>query len=109
MLEWTIAFGYTFYLLTFFYDLRMAKGVHRGQLAPEQIREAQMQGMPVSTMAAGHEGDFVPEGGYYRGSTDTYRTYNGQAPLLQGGHQQPRHPKNAYYNAPNGRAANYPA
>lgn len=32
VLEWTIAFGFTFYLLTFFYDLRMSKGVRKGEL-----------------------------------------------------------------------------
>ncbi|KAF4596372.1 hypothetical protein EYR40_007940 [Pleurotus pulmonarius] len=32
VLEWTIAFGFTFYLLTFFYDLRMSKGVGKGEL-----------------------------------------------------------------------------
>ncbi|EIW84028.1 hypothetical protein CONPUDRAFT_119590 [Coniophora puteana RWD-64-598 SS2] len=32
VIEWIIAFGYTFYLLTFYYDLRMAKGVEKGQL-----------------------------------------------------------------------------
>lgn len=106
ILEWIIAFGYTFYLLTFFFDLRLAKGAHRGQFAREQIRQAQMQGVPVSLMAAGHEGDFTPENGYYRGSSDTHNTYNGSAPLLQGG-QLPRYPKHAY--APNGRAANVPA
>lgn len=37
ILEWTIAFGYTFYLLTFYYDLRMAKGVEKGQLSRERI------------------------------------------------------------------------
>ncbi|KAL4248003.1 hypothetical protein ABKN59_002352 [Abortiporus biennis] len=37
VLEWTIAFGYTFYLLTFFFDLRMAKGVHRGELSKERM------------------------------------------------------------------------
>jgi len=30
ILEWAIAFGFTFYLLTFWYDLRQAKGVPRG-------------------------------------------------------------------------------
>ncbi|EIN03782.1 hypothetical protein PUNSTDRAFT_139307 [Punctularia strigosozonata HHB-11173 SS5] len=37
VLEWTIAFGFTFYLLTFWYDLRMSKGMHRGQLGRENL------------------------------------------------------------------------
>ncbi|KAJ7352409.1 Frag1/DRAM/Sfk1 [Mycena albidolilacea] len=32
ILEWTISLGFTFYLLTFYFDLRQAKGVPRGQL-----------------------------------------------------------------------------
>lgn len=35
ILEWVIAFGYTLYLLTFMYDLRMTKGVHKHQLTQE--------------------------------------------------------------------------
>ncbi|KAG5354125.1 hypothetical protein C0989_007486 [Termitomyces sp. Mn162] len=38
VLEWTIAFGFTFYILTFFYDLRQAKGVHKGQYKRSRIR-----------------------------------------------------------------------
>ncbi|PFH53189.1 hypothetical protein AMATHDRAFT_138319 [Amanita thiersii Skay4041] len=38
ILEWTIAFGYTLYLLTFFYDLRFARGKHRGELSEERMR-----------------------------------------------------------------------
>ncbi|KAF9475103.1 hypothetical protein BDN70DRAFT_865353 [Pholiota conissans] len=30
--EWVIAFGFTFYLLTFWYDLRMSKNVPKGEL-----------------------------------------------------------------------------
>ncbi|KAF8920232.1 Frag1/DRAM/Sfk1 [Mucidula mucida] len=32
VLEWVISFGFTFYLLTFFFDLRQSKGVQDGQL-----------------------------------------------------------------------------
>nr|GAT50192.1 predicted protein [Mycena chlorophos] len=32
VVEWTISFLFTFYLLTYYYDLRQAKGVHKGQL-----------------------------------------------------------------------------
>ncbi|THV02887.1 hypothetical protein K435DRAFT_817575 [Dendrothele bispora CBS 962.96] len=37
ILEWCIAFGFTFYLLTFYFDLRQSKGVHKGELRPENI------------------------------------------------------------------------
>ncbi|KAL9714297.1 hypothetical protein Ac2012v2_002610 [Leucoagaricus gongylophorus] len=39
VLEWVIAFGFTFYLLTFFYDLRLSKGVADGELKRERLRE----------------------------------------------------------------------
>ncbi|KAF9000711.1 Frag1/DRAM/Sfk1 [Cyathus striatus] len=32
ILEWTISFGFTLYLLTFFYDLRQSRGVEKGEL-----------------------------------------------------------------------------
>lgn len=32
ILEWIIAFGFTLYLLVFYYDLRMSKNIERGQL-----------------------------------------------------------------------------
>ncbi|RDB25519.1 Protein sfk1 [Hypsizygus marmoreus] len=39
VLEWTIAFGFTFYLLTFYYDLRQAKGVPKGEYSVARLRE----------------------------------------------------------------------
>jgi len=36
--EWTIAIGYSFYLLTFWYDLRLSKGVNKGDLTLERVR-----------------------------------------------------------------------
>ncbi|KAF9266487.1 hypothetical protein L218DRAFT_956263 [Marasmius fiardii PR-910] len=39
VLEWTIAFGFTFYLLTFFMDLREAKGIHKGELSRSRMTE----------------------------------------------------------------------
>jgi MFS family permease len=38
--EWVIAFGYTFYLLTFYYDLRQSKGVHKGELSADRINNS---------------------------------------------------------------------
>ncbi|KII89796.1 hypothetical protein PLICRDRAFT_174631 [Plicaturopsis crispa FD-325 SS-3] len=39
-LEWAIALGFTFYLCTFAYDLRLAKGVPRGELRRERFEGA---------------------------------------------------------------------
>ncbi|KAF9468163.1 Frag1/DRAM/Sfk1 [Collybia nuda] len=39
ILEWIIAFGFTLYLLTFFYDLKQAKSMHKGQLSRETMIE----------------------------------------------------------------------
>ncbi|KAF7330278.1 hypothetical protein MVEN_02465700 [Mycena venus] len=38
ILEWTISLGFTFYLLTFYFDLRQAKGVHKGQLNAQTMQ-----------------------------------------------------------------------
>jgi len=40
VIEWVIAFGYTFYLLTFYYDLRQSKGVHKGELSADRINNS---------------------------------------------------------------------
>ncbi|KAK7044123.1 hypothetical protein VNI00_007840 [Paramarasmius palmivorus] len=37
VLEWVIAFGFTLYLLTFYFDLRQSKGVHKGELSAERL------------------------------------------------------------------------
>ena len=39
ILEWVIAFGFTLYLLTFAYDLRMSKGVPRDHFHQDSIRQ----------------------------------------------------------------------
>ncbi len=38
-MEWLISFGFTFYLLTFFYDLRLSKGIAAGVLTREKLEE----------------------------------------------------------------------
>jgi hypothetical protein len=38
ILEWTISLGFTFYLLTFYFDLRQAKGVQKGQLNAQTMQ-----------------------------------------------------------------------
>lgn len=44
VLEWTIAFGFTFYLLTFIWDMRMAKGVQAGELRRERLLAVRQEG-----------------------------------------------------------------
>ncbi|KIP05039.1 hypothetical protein PHLGIDRAFT_108804 [Phlebiopsis gigantea 11061_1 CR5-6] len=102
VLEWTIAFGYTFYLLTFAYDLRMAKGVSKGQFSRRRLLDMEKHGIPISAAAVGHEGDHantssVPSanvypngysGGQYAHSTTTNGTVgtaNGHPVSLQNG------------------------
>lgn len=80
IIEWIIAFGYTLYLLTFVYDLRMAKGVHRGQYSRKRLLDLEKQGIPISAATAGHEGNArasdvsAPHG---RSSTTTMGTADG--------------------------------
>ncbi|KAI0058639.1 hypothetical protein BV25DRAFT_1810509 [Artomyces pyxidatus] len=37
VLEWVIAMGFTLYLLTFVYDLRMSKGIHKHELSEQRL------------------------------------------------------------------------
>ncbi|KAF8633215.1 hypothetical protein AX15_001451 [Amanita polypyramis BW_CC] len=41
ILEWIIGFGFTFYILTFFFDLRVSKGRHRGELSKTRFLSSQ--------------------------------------------------------------------
>jgi len=45
VLEWAIAFGFTFYLLTFFYDLRQTKHFRKGEYFRDGIRAEQNYSM----------------------------------------------------------------
>jgi hypothetical protein len=75
VLEWTIAFGFTLYLLTFVYDLRLAKGRHRGELSRDRL---------LATGAAAPRGSTGTYNGYAP-STATQGTYN-QPPMAQTGY-----------------------
>jgi len=44
ILEWVISFGFTFYLLTFYLDLRMTKGIRKGELSKERLVTMQQNG-----------------------------------------------------------------
>jgi len=70
VIEWVISFGFTLYLLTFAYDLRMSKGVHKGELTRDALMREQAGAAPA---AYGHNGGHYGHGGY-RPSTDTYGT-----------------------------------
>ena len=57
--EWIIAIGYSFYLLTFWHDLRLSKGVNEGDLTPEKVsalqgetREAEDSARPSTSAPA---------------------------------------------------------
>jgi len=44
ILEWVIGFGFVFYLLTFYLDLRMSKGMQKGDLSKEKLTAMQNNG-----------------------------------------------------------------
>lgn len=70
VLEWTIAFGYTFYLLTFVYDLYMSKGMHKGELSRDRLmRENGLAGQGATIWG---RGSVSTAGGTARNSQDTY-------------------------------------
>ncbi|EKM58228.1 uncharacterized protein PHACADRAFT_252400 [Phanerochaete carnosa HHB-10118-sp] len=77
VVEWVIAFGYTFYLLTFWYDLRMAKGVHRGEFSRKRLIDMEKQGIPISAATAGHEGNPRRSDAHSTTTSGTMGTVNG--------------------------------
>ena len=50
VLEWIIAFGFTFYLVTFIWDMRMAKGIQAGELRRERLLAAREEGQGEQVM-----------------------------------------------------------
>ncbi|TFK94035.1 hypothetical protein K466DRAFT_510385 [Polyporus arcularius HHB13444] len=85
VVEWTIAFGFTFYLLTFFWDLRMSKGVHRGELSRTRILAMKQNGQNVTAILEANEagGGDLPAGmnqpaqGYPHGAVESNGHANG--------------------------------
>jgi len=76
VLEWVIAFGFTLYLLTFVYDLRLAKGRHRGELSRDRLlAQQQQQGYPRGSMGTANG---------YAPSTTTHGSL-GAPPMTQTG------------------------
>ncbi|EIW57442.1 uncharacterized protein TRAVEDRAFT_169230 [Trametes versicolor FP-101664 SS1] len=64
ILEWTISFGFTFYLLTFFFDLRMSKGVHKGELSRERLLAMQQNGQSIAAAREANQGDGAMPSGH---------------------------------------------
>ncbi|OJT07199.1 hypothetical protein TRAPUB_1929 [Trametes pubescens] len=62
--EWTISFGFTFYLLTFFFDLRMSKGVHKGELSRERLLAMQQNGQSIAATREANQGNGAMPGGH---------------------------------------------
>ncbi|OCH94402.1 hypothetical protein OBBRIDRAFT_722884 [Obba rivulosa] len=83
VLEWVIAFGYTFYLLTFVYDLRMAKGVHKGELSQQRLLAMRQSGeggeaMREVNVAGGNTlGPLNPPPAAYGGGRRNNNAYQG--------------------------------
>ncbi|KAI0787779.1 Frag1/DRAM/Sfk1 family-domain-containing protein [Fomes fomentarius] len=76
IVEWTIAYGFTFYLLTFFWDLQMSKGVHKGELSRERLVAMQERGQGVTAMRDANTagaGSIPPNVSHLRDTED--RTY----------------------------------
>lgn len=97
VIEWTIAFGYTLYLLTFFYDLRMSKGVHKGELDRDRLLNMQQNGINPNAVANN-------TGPNYPGAGPTGYT-NGNGYGGPDGYTQPKGQRQHYEHG-NGRAAN---
>ena len=91
IVEWTIAFGFTFYMLTFFWDLRMSKGVHKGELSRERLLAMQQRGQGVGAIREVNEtgATGVPQPLYRH--ADAVAVTNGHA--AANGHSSPTYPQ----------------
>ena len=80
VIEWVIAFGYTFYLLTFFYDLRMSRGMRKGAYFDQGLlgrRSAESAGTMRQVGGPAYGGGQVYANGH--GNTNSGRgTYSAQ-------------------------------
>ncbi|KAI0368675.1 hypothetical protein BV20DRAFT_969066 [Pilatotrama ljubarskyi] len=72
ILEWIIAFGFTFYVLTFFFDLRMAKGVHKGELSRQRLLAMQQRGQGGAATREANEAGGPPGANGYAGHANGY-------------------------------------
>ncbi|KAH9838588.1 Frag1/DRAM/Sfk1 family-domain-containing protein [Rhodofomes roseus] len=90
VIEWVIAFGYTFYLLTFYYDLRMSRGMRKGAYFDRELlgRRSVESGGTAGTMRqvggpAYGNGSVAGNGyanGYGDGNGNGNAHYGGQGP-----------------------------
>jgi len=63
VLEWVIAFGFVFYLLTFYFDLRMSKGMEKGDLSKEKLTAMQNNGTLTHNGHIDGPGELADHGG----------------------------------------------
>jgi len=90
IIEWIIAFGFTFYLLTFAYDLRLSKGVHKFELSGHEPKAP-----PPAMRTTEDNGALHPDGygngaatnGY--GNDGTYQNGSGSSPVSAGAKYHP--------------------
>jgi hypothetical protein len=66
ILEWVIAFGFVFYLLTFYFDLRMSKGMHKGDLSKERLTAMQHNGTLLRNGHVDGPGELAHDGRGHR-------------------------------------------
>lgn len=64
VLEWVIAFGFILYLLTFYFDLRMSKGMQKGDLNKEKLVAMQNNGTLAHNGHINGPGELADDGGY---------------------------------------------
>ncbi|KAI0926001.1 hypothetical protein AcW1_008289 [Taiwanofungus camphoratus] len=99
VIEWIIAFGYTFYVLTYFFDLRMSKGVQSGELSRKRLLEMQQSdGSGAAIRQANTAGSGYPA--TYGGNTSNGYPTSGRN-VGNGDAGRPGHPAN-------GRGVNQP-
>lgn len=90
IIEWIIAFGFTFYLLTFAYDLRLSKGVHKYELKGIE------PGTPPPAMRTTEDNGALHGNGYPNGAARTgncngaaYQNGYGSSPVSAGSKYHP--------------------
>ncbi|EGN99115.1 hypothetical protein SERLA73DRAFT_181935 [Serpula lacrymans var. lacrymans S7.3] len=86
ILEWTISFGFTLYLLTYYYDLRMAKGIEKGQYNKNMLAMGPTTNGPGTAQGevpvyGNGGGTFSPTEGYRNGFGNGDGSLNGNHPL----------------------------
>ncbi|KZV61301.1 hypothetical protein PENSPDRAFT_593004 [Peniophora sp. CONT] len=78
IIEWIIAFGFTFYMLTFAYDLRLSKGVHKFELSGHEPKT------PPPAMRTGDYNGATYGNGVAPNGNGAYQNGHGNSPLSAG-------------------------